>query len=178
MLPFTGRTPTAATSETPVGIARESMPWESGASEGKYRYHPGGNPANAPKDAPSAVNVVVIPDVNLPKVRDEPLPRHRQAKTPIPLTTLRYSTCTTSTTNGARTATRCAPAWFVESISAYSNRQHQTTVSSVYLHNHELGMARLTERNLFYPPALCAGQCRTLVRMTWDCERIADAPLS
>jgi hypothetical protein len=44
------------------------MPWETGASEGKYRYHPGGNQANAPKDAPSAVNVVVVPDVNLPKV--------------------------------------------------------------------------------------------------------------
>jgi len=43
------------------------MPWETGSS-GKYQYHPGGDP-NAPlKDAPSAVNVVVIPNVNLPKV--------------------------------------------------------------------------------------------------------------
>lgn len=45
------------------------MPWETGATEGKYRYHPGGDPDAAPKDAPSAVNVVVVPNVNLPKVR-------------------------------------------------------------------------------------------------------------
>jgi hypothetical protein len=44
------------------------MPWETGSTEGKYRYHPGGDPSAAPKDAPSAVNVVVIPDVDLPKV--------------------------------------------------------------------------------------------------------------
>ena len=44
------------------------MPWETGATEGKYRYHPGGDGSLEPKDAPSAVNVVVIPDVNLPKV--------------------------------------------------------------------------------------------------------------
>lgn len=49
-------------------MASEGMPWETGATEGKYRYHPGGDPQAAPKDAPSAVNVVVIPDVNLPKV--------------------------------------------------------------------------------------------------------------
>ncbi len=44
------------------------MPWETGAAEGKYRYHPGGNKNNEPRDAPSAVNVVVVPDVDLPKV--------------------------------------------------------------------------------------------------------------
>lgn len=44
------------------------MPWETD-SEGKYKYHPGGNPANEPRDAPSAVNTVIIPDVTLPKVR-------------------------------------------------------------------------------------------------------------
>lgn len=49
-------------------MASSGMPWETGASEGKYRYHPGGDPSQAPKDAPSAVNVVVIPDVTLPKV--------------------------------------------------------------------------------------------------------------
>lgn len=63
-----GRSPTKSTSEAPVGMAKEGMPWETGATEGKYRYHPGGDPDAAPKDAPSAVNVVVIPDVNLPKV--------------------------------------------------------------------------------------------------------------
>jgi hypothetical protein len=45
------------------------MPWESETSGGKYKYHPGGDPSIEPKDAPSAVNVVVVPDVNLPKVR-------------------------------------------------------------------------------------------------------------
>ncbi|KAF3000020.1 hypothetical protein G7054_g8641 [Neopestalotiopsis clavispora] len=61
---YFGRTPTKSTSEQSVGIA--GMPWESG-SEGKYQYHPGGDTSLAPKDAPSAINVVVIPDVNLPK---------------------------------------------------------------------------------------------------------------
>ena len=43
------------------------MPWETGATEGKYRYHPRGDKNQTPKDAPSAVNVVVVPNVNLPK---------------------------------------------------------------------------------------------------------------
>jgi len=45
------------------------MPWESSSGEGKYQYHPGGDASAAPKDAPSAVNVVIVPNVNLPKVR-------------------------------------------------------------------------------------------------------------
>ena len=49
-------------------MSKEAMPWETGSEAGKYQYHPGGDPANAPKDAPSAVNVVVVPDVDLPKV--------------------------------------------------------------------------------------------------------------
>jgi len=32
-------------------------------------YHPGGDTNNPPKDAPSALNEVIIPNVNLPKVR-------------------------------------------------------------------------------------------------------------
>lgn len=48
------------------------MPWETGSGEGKYQYYPGGDRSAAPKDAPSAVNVVVVPDVNLPKVRTFP----------------------------------------------------------------------------------------------------------
>ena len=42
------------------------MPWEGGA-QGKYQYHPGGDPRAPPKDAPSALNAVVIPNVTLPK---------------------------------------------------------------------------------------------------------------
>lgn len=44
------------------------MPWEHEGGQGKYSYHPGGDTRNAPKDAPSAINVVVVPDVTLPKV--------------------------------------------------------------------------------------------------------------
>ncbi|KAF5543570.1 hypothetical protein FNAPI_9633 [Fusarium napiforme] len=61
--PSSGRSPTGATSESPVTIA--THPWESGSS-GKYQYHPGGDPNAAPKDAPSALNVVVVPNVTLP----------------------------------------------------------------------------------------------------------------
>ncbi|TLS22836.1 uncharacterized protein PpBr36_05659 [Pyricularia pennisetigena] len=63
---YFGRTPTSATSETKVPMAKDAMPWES-ETAGKYKYHPGGDPNAAPKDAPSAVNVVVVPDVTLPK---------------------------------------------------------------------------------------------------------------
>ncbi|KAK5654390.1 hypothetical protein OQA88_7299 [Cercophora sp. LCS_1] len=66
---YFGRSPTKSTSESPVAVAKGSMPWETGSGEGKYQYHPGGDASAAPKDAPSAVNVVVVPDVNLPKVR-------------------------------------------------------------------------------------------------------------
>lgn len=63
----TGRTPTKSTSEKKVPFA--GNPWETGSEDGKYQYYPGGDRSAEPKDAPSAVNVVVIPDVNLPKVR-------------------------------------------------------------------------------------------------------------
>ena len=100
----TGRSPTTATSESPVGVANSGMPWETSALDGKYKYHPGGDPTQSPKDAPSAVNVVVIPDVNLPKVRRNS-PVVLLIQTALKLTT-KNSTCTTSTTSGARTATR------------------------------------------------------------------------
>lgn len=59
-----GRSPTHATSESPVNVA--SMAWE-GEGKGKYQYHPGGDPNAAPRDAPSALNVVIIPNVTAPK---------------------------------------------------------------------------------------------------------------
>ncbi|KAI6716664.1 hypothetical protein JHW43_000776 [Diplocarpon mali] len=71
---YFGRKPTSATSEAKVSIAAGSMPWQGETTEGdkargdyKYRYHPGGDPKNPPKDAPSALNTVVVPNVNLPK---------------------------------------------------------------------------------------------------------------
>lgn len=60
----TGRSPTGATSEAPVNVA--AMPWQ-GDAEGKYKYHPGGDPSAAPRDAPSALNTVIIPNVTAPK---------------------------------------------------------------------------------------------------------------
>ena len=51
------------------------MPWQSESTKGdearehfKYQYHPGGDPRNPPKDAPSALHSVIVPNVTLPKV--------------------------------------------------------------------------------------------------------------
>ncbi|KAK3905031.1 hypothetical protein C8A05DRAFT_13137 [Staphylotrichum tortipilum] len=62
---YFGRSPTTSTSENTVPLT--GMPWETGSTQGKYQYFPGGDSSAAPKDAPSAVNVVVVPDVDLPK---------------------------------------------------------------------------------------------------------------
>lgn len=61
-----GRSPTTSTSENTVGVAKDGMPWE-GNTQGKYQYYPGGDPRNPPKDAPSALNTVVVPNVTLPR---------------------------------------------------------------------------------------------------------------
>lgn len=56
-------------------MAEGSMPWQVGSAKGKkvdehakYQYHPGGDQKKTPKDAPSALNVVIVPNVTLPKV--------------------------------------------------------------------------------------------------------------
>ncbi|KAH6620154.1 hypothetical protein C7974DRAFT_415382 [Boeremia exigua] len=59
------RSPTSASSERAVSKAEHSEPWKSGGSS-PYQYHPGGD-TSVKKDAPSALNVVVIPNVTLPK---------------------------------------------------------------------------------------------------------------
>ncbi|KFY19280.1 hypothetical protein V493_08042 [Pseudogymnoascus sp. VKM F-4281 (FW-2241)] len=69
---YLGANPTSGTSEAQISTTPNSKPWEQPApsdSKGdfKYQYHPGGNPANAPKDAPSALHSVIVPNVNLPK---------------------------------------------------------------------------------------------------------------
>lgn len=70
----TGRKPTSSTSEAKVNVAEGSMPWQQDNDGGdardhfKYKYHPGGDPRNPPKDAPSALHSVIVPNVNLPKV--------------------------------------------------------------------------------------------------------------
>ncbi|KAH7405787.1 hypothetical protein DE146DRAFT_423219 [Phaeosphaeria sp. MPI-PUGE-AT-0046c] len=59
------RSPTSASSERSVAKATDSEPWKDGGA-GPYQYHPGGD-TSVKKDAPSALNVVVIPNVTLPK---------------------------------------------------------------------------------------------------------------
>jgi hypothetical protein len=52
------------------------MPWQGEGSKAnagedfsKYKYHPQGDSKNPPREAPSALHSVIIPNVNLPKVR-------------------------------------------------------------------------------------------------------------
>ena len=69
-----GRKPTSSSSEAPVSMAEGTMPWQTtakgdGADEHfKYQYHPGGDRSKTPKDAPSALHSVIVPNVTLPKV--------------------------------------------------------------------------------------------------------------
>lgn len=55
-------------------MAEGTMPWQiedkgkSASETFKYQYHPGGDPKAAPKNAPSALHSVIVPNVNLPKV--------------------------------------------------------------------------------------------------------------
>jgi hypothetical protein len=64
---FSARSPTSASSERAVAKASGSEPWKESGGSGPYQYHPGGD-TSVKKDAPSALNVVVIPNVTLPKV--------------------------------------------------------------------------------------------------------------
>ncbi|KAJ2906004.1 hypothetical protein MKZ38_003487 [Zalerion maritima] len=62
---YFGTTPGQDNAEASVKNA--GMPWETGSGEGKYKYHPGGDANAATKDAPSALNASIIPNVTLPK---------------------------------------------------------------------------------------------------------------
>lgn len=62
------RNPTTNSSEANIVKAHESEPWKTGRAS-VYQYHPGGDTSAPPKDAPSALNVVIVPNVNLPRVR-------------------------------------------------------------------------------------------------------------
>ncbi|GME65422.1 hypothetical protein GTA08_BOTSDO02131 [Neofusicoccum parvum] len=63
---YFSRSPTSATSEKEVSKVPGSEPWKT-SGEAKYQYYPGGDSTQAPRDAPSALNTVIIPNVNLPK---------------------------------------------------------------------------------------------------------------
>lgn len=71
------RNPTSSSSENPVAKAVDSEPWKTG-SDARYQYHPGGDPSRGRKDAPSALNEVIIPNVNLPKVCTKRCDRKRE----------------------------------------------------------------------------------------------------
>ncbi|GAB7353589.1 hypothetical protein MBLNU459_g4012t2 [Dothideomycetes sp. NU459] len=60
------RNPTSSSSENAVAKAPDSEPWKTGGSA-KYQYHPGGDTSKAKRDAPSALNEVIIPNVSLPR---------------------------------------------------------------------------------------------------------------
>lgn len=72
---YFGRKPTSASSEADVSVANSSMPWEvdheheDETKHFKYQYHPKGDRSSTPKNAPSALNTVIVPNVTLPKVR-------------------------------------------------------------------------------------------------------------
>ena len=68
---YFGSKPTTATSqETVVHPAKGGMPWHTDDQDAnfKYKYHPYGDERNDPKEAPSALHSVIVPNVNLPKV--------------------------------------------------------------------------------------------------------------
>ncbi|TKA23669.1 hypothetical protein B0A50_06505 [Salinomyces thailandicus] len=60
------RNPTSSSSENRVAQAPDSEPWKTGGNAA-YQYHPHGDTRRGRKDAPSALNEVIIPNVNLPK---------------------------------------------------------------------------------------------------------------
>lgn len=73
---YFGRKPTSATSEAEISVANSSMPWEvegdhdhdDHSKHFKYQYHPKGDRSATPKNAPSALNTVIVPNVTLPRV--------------------------------------------------------------------------------------------------------------
>lgn len=99
---YFGRKPTSATSEAEVSVANSSMPWQvehddqDESKHFKYQYHPKGDRSQAPKNAPSALNTVIVPNVTLPKVGS-------LATVGVDLSLIEsLRTSTTSSTNGDR----------------------------------------------------------------------------
>ncbi|KAL2786551.1 hypothetical protein BJX65DRAFT_262583 [Aspergillus insuetus] len=66
---YFGKKPTSVTSESNVRIPDSSMPWEredTGGKSYKYQYHPNGDKSQPLRNAPSALNTVIVPNVTLP----------------------------------------------------------------------------------------------------------------
>jgi hypothetical protein len=69
---YFGTKPTSVTSESNVRIGESAMPWQRDDDDGKmfkYQYHPNGDKNQPLRNAPSALNTVIVPNVTLPKVR-------------------------------------------------------------------------------------------------------------
>jgi hypothetical protein len=67
---YFGRKPTSVVSESNVRIGESAMPWER-EDDGKiykYQYHPHGDKSQPLRNAPSALNTVIVPNVTLPVV--------------------------------------------------------------------------------------------------------------
>lgn len=83
---YFGRKPTAATSQADVAIADSSMPWQVDHDDDdhskhfKYQYHPQGDRSKPVKNAPSALNTVIIPNVTLPKVGTDSKRKNKQTE--------------------------------------------------------------------------------------------------
>ena len=68
---YFGKKPTSVTSESNVRVGESSMPWEvaeEGGKSSKYKYHPHGDKNQPLREAPSALNTVIVPNVTLPVV--------------------------------------------------------------------------------------------------------------
>ena len=110
-----GRKPTSSSSEAPVSMAEGTMPWQTtakgdGADEHfKYQYHPGGDRNKTPKDAPSALHSVIVPNVTLPKVGTWPSRlsrRFQDVRTARKRTNTMDRNCTINITNMAKMGSR------------------------------------------------------------------------
>lgn len=92
------RNPTSSSSVNKVHQAPDSEPWKTG-KHAAYQYHPHGDTSKDRKDAPSALNEVIIPNVNLPKVCGV-------SPSIVEMRLTEHRLSTKSTTNGARMGTR------------------------------------------------------------------------
>ncbi|KAE8151942.1 hypothetical protein BDV25DRAFT_138423 [Aspergillus avenaceus] len=65
---YFGRKPTSVNSESNVRIGESAMPWErdDDGKVYKYQYHPHGDKNQPLRNAPSALNTVIVPNVTLP----------------------------------------------------------------------------------------------------------------
>ena len=111
--------PTSSSSENKIGIAEGTEPWKTGGNAA-YQYHPHGDTSKPRKDAPSALNEVIIPNVNLPKVSESGrLEGYEEPQNSVSrmgavwsrndkdkVLTDFYSRFTRSTTSGARRASK------------------------------------------------------------------------